>query len=200
MLKPRDNFGPDAVALPRRNIFAPPAGKPSPKAPRSGGVFDAGAACRDGVAVGSGGDVGAAVAIQTSGRVRFGRFAPILAVVLAAATAALLFVSADSREGTHADPSTHPRDVSPAQTLGERARPPATRTVHARKPAPRRRRHRASRPRPRRVPRHRVAPVPPRSATPSPKQSVPQRRAAPHPPSARTRPARVPAGSPPEFL
>src|SRR4051812_31160307 len=46
MFKPRDNIGSDAVALPRRNIFAPPARTPSPpRSPRAGGVFDPAAAC-----------------------------------------------------------------------------------------------------------------------------------------------------------
>src|SRR5438067_1957788 len=45
MFKPRDNIGSDAVALPRRNIFAPPARTSSPPRPRGGGVFDPAAAC-----------------------------------------------------------------------------------------------------------------------------------------------------------
>ena len=41
MLEPRDNFGTGAVALPERNIFAPPAATNSDERARKRKVFDA---------------------------------------------------------------------------------------------------------------------------------------------------------------
>jgi hypothetical protein len=46
MLEPRDNFGTGAVALPGRNIFAPPAATNSDERARKRKVFDAAAACQ----------------------------------------------------------------------------------------------------------------------------------------------------------
>jgi len=198
MLTPRDNFGPDAIALPRRNIVAPPAGKAPPKASRTGGVFDATAACRDGVTVGD--DLPTAVAAEANARARAERVVRVLAVVLAAATVVLLLVSPGSHEATRTQPGARPGKASPAQTRGRRARPEATRKVTAGKPASRRRRRRAARPRPRQAPRHRVAPPTRRPAAPSPTPVAPARRVAPKPRPASPLPAPVPAGSPPEFL
>lgn len=197
MLKPRDNFGPDAVALPRRNIFAPPSVNASSTASRTGGVFDVTSACRDDATVVDGAHAAAAVGVSASARLV--PVVRVLAILLAAATVVLLLTSPGSREAPRVHPATWPSEASPTQTRGRHARREVTRKANARKSTSRRHR-RPSRPRPRLGKRHRVTPAPLRPAAPRPTPVAPARRVAPNPRPASPLPARVPAGSPPEFL
>jgi hypothetical protein len=195
MLKPRDNFGPDAVALPRRNIFAPPSTTQAPQAAVRHGVFDAAAACRD---ADLDDQARRAALVEAGGADGRGRLARLVAVGIAAGLpVVLILASLGARTADRATPAPAPAHKQPAKARVTNTRPKLAPRIRQRA-ARHRRQQRARRP-----PRHAAAVgrhvVPaPRSIAPSrapvaPLPAMPHQRAMP-------RPSRVPADSPPEFL
>lgn len=143
MLEPRDNFGTGAVALPGRNIFAPPAATNSDERARKRKVFDAAAACQP-TAVSESIHDGQPVASEPA--VRGLRLLVVLAfLLLAGAGAAPLVINlmgASSGRGISTPtPAPPPRlSAPPHHSPVARPRHPSTRNANSRA------RHRERRP------------------------------------------------------
>lgn len=199
MLKRRDNFGSDAVALPQRNIFAPPAATPAREGAAAGGVFDAAAVCR-GERFTENAAHGRAVAAapRASWVVGRSRAAVLVRAFGGVAASASVAVALFGLPADRAAPRPVPaeRHAEPAPAPAQRARPHPARGLNAPQARPlrsgramdREARH------PRRPVRRRTAPTAP--PVQPPVLPVAPRPAAPQGPE----PMRVPADSPPEFL
>lgn len=197
MFKPRDNIGSDAVALPCRNIFAPPAPTRSPPRVRGGGVFDPAAACEPETLTNNvDADDANTTVVGRRSAARFVVALWLLAGATAVALTVVLLGASGHSAGTRRAPTHRPADAAPRHRADgpreDRKRPaPAHRARPARRrtdrPRPRlhRRARRVTTPRPRLV----SPPTPQRAPIPAPAE----RRAAPGP-------TRVPPGSPPEFM
>ena len=187
MLEPRDNFGTGAVALPGRNIFAPPAATNSDERARKRKVFDAAAACQP-TAVSDSIDDCRSVASEPT--VRGLRLLVVLAfLLLAGAGAAPLVINlmgASSGRGISTPTPAPPPRLSalPHHSPVARPRHPSTRNANSRA------RHRERRP-----DRARTRPLPRRSEAPGravPRRSEPAPSLSPHP----APPVRSPAPEP----
>jgi hypothetical protein len=197
MFKPRDNIGSDAVALPRRNIFAPPVPTaPQPRA-RAGGVFDAAAACGPETLTSKldAEDASTRVVSRRSAA-RFVVALWLLAGATAVALAVVLLGASGHSAGTRHAPRQRPADATPRHRADgpreDRKRPAP---AHRGRPA----RRRTDRPRPRlhRRPRPVTTPRPRLVSPPAPQRAPIPAPAEPRPVPG---PTRVPPGSPPEFM
>ena len=131
MLEPRDNFGTGAVALPGRNIFAPPAATNSDERARNRKVFDAAAVCQP-TAVSQHRRL--SVRRERSPTIRGLRLLVVLAfLLLAGAGAAPLVINlmgASSGRGISAPtPAPPPRLSAPPHHSPVAARPPRPRRI-----------------------------------------------------------------------
>ena len=135
MLEPRDNFGTGAVALPERNIFAPPAATNSDERARKRKVFDAAAACQP-TAVSDSIDDCRSVASEPT--VRGLRLLVVLAFLLlpgaGAAPLVINLMGASSGRGISTPtPAPPPRlSAPPHHSPVARPRHPSTRNVNSR--------------------------------------------------------------------
>lgn len=199
MLTPNDNIGTDAFALPRRNIFATPAASPPRRAGHTHGVFDAAAACPSDGLIDASTDDERVDAPPSNGALSFGRFVTATRL-LAVAAFAIVVVALLTVRG-HDDvvrPTPAPRPVQTQLTPASVARPavrrsPKPRTVRPRLTPREPTRRRPSTPHQR---LRRTSPGAPAVAPPPSPIPLPRRPA----PASPARPARVPAGSPPEFM
>jgi hypothetical protein len=201
MLNSRDNSSTDAPTAPRRNIFAPPTASASREAAPAGGVFDATAACRGRAPVGDvvprGRTASSRKTVRPAG---FGRRLTGLLAGLTAAVALGALLAAPARQEVPRHASSRdriqaaPADVQAVRTLHKpRGKAPKAASGRTRRRSPRARRHtpRAARPL--------EAAAPPPPVVPQPRPAAPPQPVAPQPPAAAPMPARVPAGSLPEF-
>lgn len=199
MLTPNDDIGTDAFALPRRNIFAAPAASPTRRAGHTHGVFDAAAACPSDGLTDASTDDGRVDAPASNGARSRGRFVTPTRLV-AVAGVAIVVVALLTVRG-HDDvvrPTPAPRPVRTQPTPASVARPavrpsPKPRTARARHTPSEATRRPSTPPRSR---LRRAAPGSP-AAAPQPAPVPLPRRPAPALPA---KPARVPTGSPPEFM
>lgn len=195
MLNRDDNIGCDAVALPRRNIFAPPVATSAPPVSQAGGVFGSAAKCAPADAT----DVYRSDA--AGGTPARARTVARLAAVVATATAALVIAALAARglyDPVHPSPTRRPLQTAPTPHRGELprvARPTARGKARPRRAHRKRLRWhtRSSHAAARRASPSRHSPPRPAPAPAGP-------RAEPQGPASTVRPARVPPDSPPEFM
>jgi hypothetical protein len=197
MFKSRDSIGSDAAALPRRNIFAPPARNPSPPRPRAVGIFDAAAACEPATLTSNADADGRnATGVSRRGVARSVVGLWLLAGATAVALTVVLLGGSGHSAGMRHAPTPRPAEAPPRRHA-DGVREDSKRAVPAHRARPARRRTDRPRPRLHRRPRPVTTPRPRPVAPPAPKQAP---MPAPVVPRAVPGPTRVPRGSPPEFM
>jgi hypothetical protein len=196
MLNPEDDIGVDAVALPRRNIFAPPAGTSTRGLQSAHNVFDQAADERANRLTDQDDDPWAA-------RAAWLRHLPGVArlVLCAIVVGTVVVILAARRADDAAAPAPKRPPAQATPTQGQRAWPSNGPTPAARETRPRSTRSKATRrrPEPSNAHRRRTARSP-RVTAPSPTPVPVPPRATPQAPRPAEKPAPVPPRSPPEFM